>query len=105
MNQLIEGDFMVTLIATLKVKEGKMEEAIALLKEIVPKIRESESGTQVYIPHTVKGKKHANTIIFYEKYADKSAMNIHSTNLPKNFEKIFPLLEPGMDIKTCTEII
>lgn len=96
---------MVTLIATVKAKEGKMDEVVALLKEIVPKVRGSESGCQAYIPHTVKGKKNSNKIIFYEKYADKSAMDIHSTNLPKNFEKIFPLLEPGMDIKTCTEII
>ena len=96
---------MVTLIATLKVKEGKMEEAIALLKEIAPKVKETEPGCQAYIPHTVKGGKNANTIIFYEKYVDKSAVNAHSANLPKHFEKLFPLLEPGMDVKTCTEII
>lgn len=96
---------MVTLIATLKVKEGKMEEAITLLKEIVPKVKETEPGCQAYIPHTLKGKKNANTIIFYEKYADKNALQTHSNNLPKNFEKLFPLLEPGMDIKTCSEII
>ena len=32
---------MITLIATLKVKEGKMEEAINVLKEIVPKVKAS----------------------------------------------------------------
>ncbi|MHA1798002.1 MAG: putative quinol monooxygenase [Candidatus Helarchaeota archaeon] len=96
---------MITLIATLKAKEGKMEEVIELLKEIVPQVKKTEPGCKAYIPHTVKGKKNKNTIIFYEKYEDKEALNLHSANLPKNFEKLFPLLEPGMDVKTCTEIL
>ncbi len=96
---------MITLIATLKVKEGKMDEVIEILKEIIPKIRASEPGCKAYIPHTVKGKKNKDNILFYEVYENKEAMNIHSSNLPKNFEKIFPLLEGGMDIKTCTAII
>lgn len=82
-----------------------MDEAIELLKEIVPKVRESESGCIAYIPHTIKGAKNKNTIIFYEKYEDKTALNVHSANLPKNFEKLFPLIDGKMDIKTCTEII
>ncbi|GAG80831.1 unnamed protein product, partial [marine sediment metagenome] len=44
---------MVTIIATLKVKEGKLDEAIEVLKEIVPQIKASEPGTLEYIPHTV----------------------------------------------------
>ena len=96
---------MVTLIATLTIKEGKMEEAIPILKEIVPKVRSSESGCKAYIPHTVKGRKNKQKIIFYEKYEDKAALDQHTANLPKNFEKLFPLLEGGLDIKTCEEII
>jgi quinol monooxygenase YgiN len=94
---------MITLIATLKVKEGKMEEAIKVLKEVVPKVKASEPGCLEYIPHTVRGDE--TTIIFYEKYSDKDALKLHSTNLMKNMEKLFPLLEPGMDVKTCYEII
>ena len=96
---------MITLIATLTIKEGKMEEAIEILKEIVPKVKESEPGCKTYIPHTVKGKKNKNSIIFYEVYEDKNALNTHSTNLPKSLGKLFPLLDGGMDIKTCTPII
>ncbi len=96
---------MITLIASFEIKEGKMEEAIELLKRVVPKVRESESGCLAYIPHAVKGAKNKNTIIFYEKYKDKAALNEHSANLPKNFEKIIPLIDGKMDIKTCTEII
>ncbi|HNW29033.1 MAG TPA: putative quinol monooxygenase [Spirochaetota bacterium] len=94
---------MITLIAKLKVKEGKMDEAIGILKEIVPKVKESEPGCLAYIPHTVRGEE--NTILFYEKYQDKDALKTHSGNLPKTMEKLFPLLEPGMDIKTCYEIM
>lgn len=95
----------VTLIATLKVREGKMEEAIEVLKEIVPKVKEAEPGCLVYIPHTVKGRKNKNTIIFYEKYKDDEALNIHTANVGKSLAKLLPLLEPGMDLKTCSEII
>jgi quinol monooxygenase YgiN len=94
---------MITLIATLKIKEGKMEEAINALKEIVPKIKASEPGCLEYVPHTVRGNE--NTIIIYEKYRDKDALKLHSSNLMKNIEKLLPLLEPGMDVKTCYEII
>ena len=94
---------MITLIATLKIKEGKIEEAINALKEIVPKIKTSEPGCLEYIPHTVRGDE--NTIIIYEKYQDKDALKLHSANLMKNIEKLLPLLEPGMDVKTCYEII
>ncbi|MGO8991343.1 MAG: putative quinol monooxygenase [bacterium] len=94
---------MITLIAKVKVKEGKMDEAINALKEIVPKIKAAEPGCLVYIPHTVRGED--NTIIFYEKYQDKEALKVHSSNLPKTLEKFAPLLEPGTDVKTCYEIL
>jgi quinol monooxygenase YgiN len=94
---------MITLIATLKIKEGKTQDAINALKEIVPKIKASEPGCKEYIPHTVRGDE--STIIFYEKYSDKDALRLHSANLMKNIESLLPLLEPGMDIKTCYEII
>jgi quinol monooxygenase YgiN len=94
---------MITLIATLKIKEGKTQDAINALKEIVPKIKASEPGCIEYIPHTIRGDE--STIIFYEKYSDKDALKLHSANLMKNMEGLFPLLEPGMDIKTCYEII
>jgi quinol monooxygenase YgiN len=94
---------MITLIATVKVKEGKMDEAVNVLKEIVPKIKEAEPGCLAYIPHTVRGED--NAIIFYEKYRDNEALKVHSGNVRKSLEKLLPLLEPGMDVKTCYEII
>jgi quinol monooxygenase YgiN len=96
---------MVTIIATVKAKEGNLEEAKEALKEMVAKVKETEPGTLEYIPHTVKGSKFKNTIIFYEKYESEEAMKSHMANLGKLSAKLAPLLEPGMDLKTCYEII
>jgi len=96
---------MITVIATLEVKEGKMEEVKEVLKEMVANIKASEPGTLEYIPHTVKGNDFKNQIIFYEKYKDGEAVKTHMANLPKNGAKLAPLLGPGRDIKTCFEIV
>ena len=96
---------MVTLIATLKIKEGKMEEAIKILKEMAANIKASEPGTLEYIPHKVKGEGLENTIIFYEKYESNEAMKSHSKNLAKTALKLAPLLAPERDIKVCEEIV
>lgn len=93
---------MITLIATVKVKEGKMDEALAVLKEIAPQVKQSEPGCLEYIPHRVKGDDSA--IIFYEKYRDKDALKAHFANIMNTLGKLLPLLEPGMDIKTCFEL-
>ena len=93
----------ITLIATVKVKNGNMEKAIEFLKEIVPKIKESEPGCLQYIPHTIKGEE--NSIIFYEVYTDSDALKKHNENLNKNMAKLGPLLEPGTDVKICREIL
>ena len=96
---------MVTIIATVKSKEGNLEKVKEALKEMVAKVKATEPGTLEYIPHTVKGSKFKNTIIFYEKYENEEAMKSHMVNLGKLAEKLTPLLEPGMDLKTCFEII
>ena len=96
---------MYTVIATLKVQEGKMEEAVRVLKEDVPKLMEKEPGCLAYIPHTVKGEGNGNTIMIYEKYADKDALKLHSANLMTSMGRLLALLDPQMEIRTCTEIL
>ena len=95
----------ITIIAIINVKEGKMKEAIEQLKTIVPKVLNSEPGCLSYIPHIVKGSKNKNKILFYEKYKDKEAFNVHNTNLPKTITPLQPFLEPGMKIFQCSEIL
>jgi len=88
---------MITLIATLKVKEGKMDEFKEKVKQAAANIKKNESGCVEYIPHTLKGD--ANAIVFYEKYTDKDALKIHSANLGENFKELLPLLEPVWILK------
>jgi quinol monooxygenase YgiN len=94
---------MITVIAKLKVKEGKMDEAINALKKAVQRIRDTEPGCIAYVPHTVKGD--STTILFYEKYRDKEALQSHSQNLGQSLSDVLPLLEPGMEINICSEIL
>jgi quinol monooxygenase YgiN len=93
---------MITLIATVSIKQGMMDQAIEAVKAAASQIKKSEPGCLAYIPHRVKGSD--NSIIFYEKYMDKEALKQHSANLAASLKDLFPLLEPGMDIKTCYEI-
>ena len=94
----------ITVIATIHVKEGKMDEAKEVLKEVLKVIKETEPGTLEYIPHTVTGRKEKNTIIFYEKYTDGDAAKAHMGNLGKNMAKLGPLLDGEPEIKTCFAI-
>lgn len=94
---------MITLIATLKVQEGKMDEALEVLRDIVPDILENEPGCLEYVPHTVRGEE--DTLIFYEKYRDKDALKEHTAGLATSLERLLPLLQPGMDVKTCYEVL
>ena len=96
---------MVTVIATVEVKDGKMEETIHVLKEMVQKVKSTEPGTLEYFPHTVKGRKFKNTIVIYEKYENEDALRAHMGNLAKLTEKFVKLLKPGLDFKTCYEIV
>jgi len=97
---------MVIQIATFKVKEGMMEQAIEVCKEVVLKVRESEPGCLQYVALTVKGIKNKNTIIFYEDYKDDDALQEHVKHIgPTLAKKLLPLCEPESDFKTCFEII
>ena len=94
---------METQIAFIKIKDGKMDEVIEILKEVVPNVRDSEPSTKIYMPYTLKGDK--NTIFFYEVYENKKALEEHMAKLPQIMGKIFPLIEGAPDIKLCKEII
>ena len=76
---------MPSVIATIRVKEEKIEEAKSFLKNLAAETLANESGTLAYIPH--QHKEDPTTFTFYEKYESDEAFAIHGKNLAsKNAE-------------------
>ncbi len=72
---------MPTVIATIKVKSDKVDEAKGLFARLAKGVNENEPGTLAYIPH--QRKDDPTTFVFYEKYADGDAFATHGENLKK----------------------
>ncbi len=70
---------MPSVIANLKVKEDKIEEAKAAFKQLAAETLESEEGTLAYVPH--QRQDDPTTFVFYERYASAEALQTHSKNL------------------------
>jgi quinol monooxygenase YgiN len=72
---------MPSVIATIKVKDDKVDEAKALFTKLAAGVLENEPGTLAYIPH--QRKDDPATFVFYEKYEDGAAFAAHGENLQK----------------------
>ena len=70
---------MPSVIANLKVKEDKIEEAKKFLKDLAEETLANESGTLAYIVH--QRKDDPSAFVFYEKYESEEAFKIHGKNL------------------------
>ncbi|MHA2128156.1 MAG: putative quinol monooxygenase [Promethearchaeota archaeon] len=93
----------ISMIATIRIREGMMEQAKEAIRKVVLKIKESEPGTLEYIPYTVKEKE--NVIVLLEKYADENALKAHGANLGKNMVEFGPCCVPERPgIQTLEEI-
>ncbi len=72
---------MPSVIATIQVKEDKVEEAKTLFAKLAKDVGANEPGTLAYIPHQQADQP--TTFVFYEKYADGAAFAAHGENLKK----------------------
>jgi quinol monooxygenase YgiN len=70
---------MPSVVATLKIKEDKIEEAKVSLKKLADDCLTNEAGTLVYTVH--QRKDDPATFVFYEKYESDAALAEHSANL------------------------
>ena len=70
---------MPNIIATLKVKEEKIEEAKTALKQLAQDCLAKEPGTLIYTVH--QRKDDPATFVVYEKYESGAALAEHSGNL------------------------
>jgi quinol monooxygenase YgiN len=66
---------MISVIAKIPVKEGKIEEAIQAFKELLVHVAKEE-GTVMYT--VSQAKSNPNTLVIMERYRDKGALDAHS---------------------------
>jgi quinol monooxygenase YgiN len=95
---------MISLIARLTVKDGKADDAVALLKELVKAVAKEE-GTLFYTVN--QDKKKPNEIVVMERYTDHDALAFHSsTDHFKRFnQQIAGLMAAEPVIEVLDEIL
>ena len=93
---------MPSVIATIKVKEDKVEEARSFLKNLAEETLANEPGTLVYTPH--QHKEDPTTFTFYEKYENDEAFAIHGKNLASKNAEFAELLAGRPEITFVEEL-
>jgi quinol monooxygenase YgiN len=93
---------MPSVIATLRVQDGKAEEAKQAFRELAATVRENEPGTLAYVPH--QRADDPNTFIFYEKYESQEAFQTHGANLAKAGAKLAGVLAGRPEIVFLEEV-
>ncbi len=67
---------MILVIAKIPIKEGKVEEAIAAVKELMVQVAREE-GTLLYTLN--RDPSNPNTLVIMERYKDKAAFDVHTS--------------------------
>lgn len=70
---------MPSVVATLKVKDDKIDEAKSFLAQLAKDTLAKEPGTLAYTVH--QRKDDPTTFVFYEKYESDEAFAQHGENL------------------------
>ena len=82
---------MFTVLAELKVREGKIDEAKVAFRELTKTVKSTEPGTLVYAFHQRKDDPH--TFLVYEQYRDENAFHTHMANLGQHAAAFAAVLE------------
>ena len=93
---------MPSVIANLKVKEDKVEEARLALKQLAEETLSSEEGTLVYTVH--QRQDDPTAFVFYEKYESEEAFKIHGKNLASKSGVFAGLLAGAPEIIMIEEV-
>jgi quinol monooxygenase YgiN len=93
---------MPSVIAILKVKKDKVDEARRFLNGLAAKVRANEPGTQAYVFH--QRKDDPSVFVAYEKYVDDAAFKTHGKNLASEGAGFAALLDGRPEIVLLDEI-
>ncbi len=75
---------MITVIATVSIMEGKMNEALEAFKGLMSKVAQEE-GTLFYSLNVEKSNP--NSLVVVEQYKDEASFNFHSST--SHFKEFF----------------
>ena len=90
-----------TIIAALKIRPNKFEEAKRILKNFASWVKDNEAGTTYYFAHKVKGE---NKLLVYEEYQDTAAFDVHRSNFDKKAKGLLELVEGEIEVTTLADI-
>ena len=93
---------MPSVVATIKVKEDKLEEAKAFFKKLAAEVKANEPGTLVYVFH--QRRDDPLTFVVYEKYESDEAFALHGQNLAAKGADFMALMSGPPDIVLLEEI-
>ena len=93
---------MPSVIATLKVKDDKIDEAKSFLKQLSADTLAKEPGTLAYAVH--QRKDDPTTFVFYEKYESDAAFAQHGENLKSQGAGFAGILAGRPEIVVLDEI-
>ena len=93
---------MPSVIATLKIKQDKIEEARSFLRTLAANVKANEPGTKAYVFH--QRKDDPAQFVVYEKYESDEAFKQHGQNLRAQGAGFAALLDGRPEIVMLEEI-
>ncbi len=93
---------MPSVVALIKVKEDKVDEAKTFFAKLARDTVENETGTLVYLAHATKDDP--TSFVFYEKYEDEAALAVNSKNLRSVGKEFGALLDGAPKIMMLDEL-
>ena len=66
---------MIVLVAKYQVQPGKVDQVLATLEAMAPKVRDLEPGCKVY--QVSRSRENENLLLLYEVYEDDAALQAH----------------------------
>lgn len=96
---------MLVITATMRAKQGKEQDLIEAMKELVKAVRENEPGNKAYTFH--RAQNDAGLFMVYEMYESGEAMREHmSSGHFQAAAKKFPeLIEGGLGLDTYEVVV
>ena len=93
---------MPSVVATLRVKKDKIDEARSFLRTLAANVRANEPGTTAYVFH--QRKDDPSVFVVYEKYASDEAFKVHGQNLRAQGAGFAAILDGRPEIALLEEL-